>query len=150
MGAASQKRTLNSAQIAGQSNRGPREVDISGEVGSLVLPGSILLGARGSVCVVATFCTASVTRVRTVIACDLQYSGMLLKISPLVAQALNEGRPVVALESTIISHGKLPSYHDDESFKVITLVYPSHTSITYLSHIQSDHTGIPLSQTGDF
>ena len=28
-----------------------------------------------------------------------------LSISPEVQQALNEGRPVVALESTIISHG---------------------------------------------
>ncbi len=29
----------------------------------------------------------------------------LLKISPLVAKALAEGKPVVSLESTIISHG---------------------------------------------
>ena len=30
---------------------------------------------------------------------------MLVKISKEVQEALNEGRPVVALESTIISHG---------------------------------------------
>ena len=33
----------------------------------------------------------------------------MLKISPLVAQALAAGHPVVALESTIISHGRAQS-----------------------------------------
>ena len=33
----------------------------------------------------------------------------MLKISPLVAQALTAGHPVVALESTIISHGRAQS-----------------------------------------
>ena len=33
----------------------------------------------------------------------------MLKLAPEVSRALSQGQPVVALESTIISHGKSPS-----------------------------------------
>lgn len=41
----------------------------------------------------------------------MSISKELLKISPLVSKALKERRPVVSLESTIISHG-MPYPHN--------------------------------------